>query len=119
MKLTTAEMKLAVSRQGQDFRPCDLHELMAQIGKMNIFAVSGGRTVAIQNAEGEQVGLLMPCGKNRAVEVVLDWMDTYTVRRVRMVTAGADKGTIKVEAETEGVYCTEIGEAVYQASCWL
>jgi hypothetical protein len=118
MKLTTSEMKLAVSRQGQDFRPCDIAELMSQIGRMNVFAVSGGRVVAIENSLGERVGVILPCGKNRAVEVVLDWMDTYTVRRVRMVSSGAKKGTVEVESETQGVYCTEVGETVYQASCW-
>lgn len=118
MKLTTSEMKLAVSRQGQDFRPCDTAELMSQIGRMNVFAVSGGRVVAIENSQGQRVGVLLPCGKSRAVEVVLDWMDTYTVRRVRMVTSGANRGTVEVESETTGVYCDEIGEMVYQASCW-
>ena len=118
MKLSNTEMKFAIARQGQDFRPCDLAELLAQIGRMNVFAVSGGRVVAIENSIGERVGVFLPCGSNRAVEVVLDWMDTYTVRRVRMVSSGAKKGTVEVESEVSNVYFDEVGESVYRASCW-
>lgn len=118
MKLSKSEMTLAVTRQGQDFRPCDTGETVAQIGRMTTLAVSGGRVVNLRNDGGETVGVLLPCGESRAVEVVLDWMDTYTVRRVRLVTKGASRGSVVVEASTEGVYCDQLSEVVYRASCW-
>jgi len=118
MKLSKSETALAVARQGQNFRPCDTGEVLAQVGRMNLLAVSGGRAVNIRNNDGETVGVLLPCGESRAVEVVLDWMDVYTVRRVRLVNKGASRGTVTVETETEGVYCDELAEVVYRASCW-
>lgn len=118
MKLSKSEMTLAVSRQGQDYRPCNTAEIMAQIGTMNVLAVSGGRAVNIRNEDGETVGVLLPCGESRAVEVVLDWLDLYTVRRVRLVNKGAERGTVVIEATSEEVYCDQLAEVVYRASCW-
>ena len=118
MKLSNSELRLATSRQGQDMRPCDTGELLRQVGKMTTLAVSGGRAVSICNEGGETVGVLFPCGESRAVEVLLGWLDLYTVRRVRLVTKGQHRGTVTVETETEGVFCDELSEVVYQASCW-
>ncbi len=118
MKLSKSETTLAVARQGQEMRPCDTGEILAQIGAMTTLAVSGGRAVNIRNGEGETVGVLLPCGESRAVEVVLDWMDVYTVRRVRLVTRGVQRGSVVVESETALVYCDQLAEVVYSASCW-
>jgi hypothetical protein len=118
MKLSNSEIRLALARQGQEFRPCDPNEIISQIGKMNLLAVSGGRSVAVQNAGGENVGVLLPCGESRAVEVVLGWLDIYAVRRVRLVTKGANRGTVVVEASHDDVFADELGEVVYSLSCW-
>ena len=94
-------------------RPFDENELISQIGRMNVFAISGGRVGVIVNGEGETVEIHLPVSNGYRVSIKLGWDDTYTVSRqfVRKGTV-SDKGTI------EGVYCTEIGEVAYQASCF-
>lgn len=101
-----------------DARPCDAQEIARQVGKWNILAVSGGRAYRILNNEGETVGLRLPINGTRRVDVVLDWDDTYIVRRIRRIVKGQHANTEVVESEVKGVYCDEVGEAVYQASCW-
>lgn len=118
MKLSKTDATLALARQGQDARPCDASEIMRQMGRMTALTVSGGRVVAIQNGDGETVGVLLPCGESRAVEVVLGWLDLYIVRRVRLVTKGQHRGTVTVEASREEVFCDELSEVVYSMSCW-
>jgi hypothetical protein len=94
-------------------RPFNEDELIKQIGQMNVFAISGGRVGVIVNDEGETVEIQLPVSNGYRVSIKLGWDDTYTVSRqfVRKGTV-SDKGTI------EGVYCTEIGEVAYQASCF-
>jgi hypothetical protein len=94
-------------------RPFNEDELIKQIGRMNVFAISGGRVGVIVNDEGETVEIQLPVSNGYRVSIKLGWDDTYTVSRqfVRKGTV-SDKGTI------EGVYCTEIGEVAYQASCF-
>jgi hypothetical protein len=105
----------SMEREG---RPCDTSEVLSQIGKMNILAVSGGRIGKLTNTEGDDVGVFLPIDTARRVEVVLDPSDTYTVRRVRHVVRGAHAGHEVVEYELAFVYCDSVGECVYQASCW-
>lgn len=103
-------------REGRD---CDPKVLRDQIGMMTVLAVSGGRWSAIRSADGEaNIGLILPCGTNRTVEVTLSFWDTYTVRRYRQVVRGERKGEDILEHEATNVYCDQIGEAVYSASCW-
>lgn len=79
-----------------------------QIGRMNVLAISGGRV----RQDGDT--LVLPVGAGYSVEIDLDLgSDTYTVRR--MFRRG-DKAFPK--GEREGVYCDEIGEVAYQASCF-
>jgi hypothetical protein len=94
-------------------RPFNEDELITQIGRMNVFAISGGRVGVIVNDDGETVEIQLPVSNGYRVSIKLGWDDTYTVSRqfVRKGTV-SDKGTI------EGVYCTEIGEVAYQASCF-
>lgn len=99
-------------------RPCDAKEIAQQVGKWNILAISGGRLHAITNDEGEVVGLRMPINGTRRVDIVLDWNDTYIVRRVRKVVRGANRGHETVETEFSDIYCDEVGEVAYKASCW-
>jgi hypothetical protein len=93
-------------------RPFDEDELIAQIGKMNIFAISGGR-VGVIKEEGETVAIEMPVSQGYRVVVSLGWDDTWTVSR-QYVRNGvvSDKGTL------EGVYADQVGEIAYQASCY-
>ena len=79
-----------------------------QIGPMNIMAISGGRIQPIPD------GIILPVAHGYSVEVVLDaGSDTYIVRRV-FTRSGKrfDKGTV------EQVYCDEVGEIAYRASCY-
>lgn len=99
-------------------RPCDTAELRGQLGIGTILAISGGRTERILNETGETVGLRLPIDGERRVDIVLDWSDTYIVRRVRRVKNGAQRGTDVVEYERENVYCDEVSEITYQASVW-
>ena len=105
----------SLTREG---RPCSAMEIVSQIGKMTVLAVSGGRMTALRNEEGDEVGVILPINPTRRVEVVLDFMDTYTVRRVRYLNKGQFAGKEVVEFEREDIYCDELYDVVYTASCW-
>jgi hypothetical protein len=119
MKLTNTDLSLiALRNRDRSGRDCDPQEVIAQMGRMNFFAVCGGKWAKINASDGVTIGLLMPCGESRAVEVVLNFLDLYEVRRVRLVNRGEAKGTLVVEHEVLDVYCENLGDAVYSASCW-
>jgi hypothetical protein len=99
-------------------RQCDPKVLRDQIGIMTVMAVSGGRWGSIRTSDGEPIGIILPCGTNRSVEVTLSFLDTYTVRRYRQVVKGERRGDDIVEHEATNVYCDQISDAVYTASCW-
>ena len=80
------------------------HELIAQIGRMNLAAISGGRVRLV----GET--LVLPVGSGYTVEITLDPSDTYTVRRV--FTRGIKRW---IKGEVSNVYCDQVGEMAYQA----
>ena len=89
------------------FRECDTRELIAQIGRMNVMAISGLRVI------GRETGVTLPVGAGYSVTVDLDWNDTYVVRRV--FKRGAK---VWVKGEQRDVYCDEVGEVAYRASCF-
>jgi hypothetical protein len=89
------------------FRACDARELLEQIGRMNVLAISGGRVLRRDS------GVTLPVGCGYSVTVDLDWDDTYVVRRV--FKRGAK---VWVKGERRGVYFTEVGETAYRASCF-
>ena len=93
-------------------RPFNEDELIAQIGRMNIFAISGGR-VGVIVEKNETVEIQLPVSNGYQVSIKLGWDDTWTVAR-QFVRKGvvSDKGTV------EGVYCENVGEVAYQASCF-
>lgn len=99
--MATPEMKPLVS----EFRECDSSELVAQIGRMNIFAISGGRVIR------RDTGVTLPVGSGYSVTIDLAENDTYTVRRV--FKRGAK---IWIKGELSEIYCDEVGEMAYQAS---
>lgn len=100
--------------QYDDFRPLDRAETLAQIRTRNVLAMSGGRVQTLRNSQDEPVGLRFPVGAGYRVDVLLDPSDTYTVRRV---FARAGKEWIK--GQIEDVYCTEVGETCWVASCYV
>jgi hypothetical protein len=93
-------------------RPFNEDELIAQIGRMNIFAISGGR-VGVIRENGETVGIELPVSNGYRVSIKLGWDDTWTVSR-QFVRKGIvfDKGTL------ENVYADQVSEIAYQASCF-
>jgi hypothetical protein len=109
----------------RDGRDCDARELIRQIGSGNLLAISGGSWASMRVWDDPNdmncfrvIGAVLPCGRNRMVEITLDFSDTYIVRRVRRIDRGVGKNTAIVEFEQRDVYCDEVGEVAYQASCW-
>jgi hypothetical protein len=90
-----------------EFRECDTQQIVAQIGFMNIAAISGGRIIR------RDTGITLPVGAGYSVTVDLDWGDDYVVRRV--FKRGAK---VWIKGEQRGVYCDEVGEVAYRASCF-
>lgn len=81
--------------------------LTSQIGRNNILAISGGR-VEIRTGS-----VILPVRYGYAVEITLAANDTYTVARTF-----TRSGVTTVKAVREGVYCDEVGEVAYRASCF-
>jgi hypothetical protein len=90
-----------------DLRWCDSEELARQIGTGNILAISGGRVLVRES------GVTLPVSNGYSVEVDLAADDTYVVRRV---FTRAGKRWIK--GERTNVYCDQVGESAYRASCF-
>lgn len=89
------------------FVKCDTNEIVRQIGRMNIFAISGGRITH------RETGITLPVGSGYSVTVDLDASDTYVVRRVF-----TRAGKASVKGERSNVYADEVGETAYRASCF-
>jgi hypothetical protein len=94
-------------------RPFNEDELINQIGHMNILAISGGRVIVVKNNDGETIEVELKCGAGYRVSIALGWDDTYTVTRQYV-----RKGTVFNKGTVEGVYCDNIGEVAYKASCF-
>jgi len=105
MKETTSSAEVIAAGADNNFTECNATELLAQIGRMNVFAISGGRVIA------RKTGITLPVGCGYSVTVDLAGNDTYTVRRIF-----TRAGVVKVRGELTDVYCDEVGEAAYQAS---
>jgi hypothetical protein len=89
------------------FRTCDNTTLLKQVGRMNVLAISGGRVTS------RDTGVTLPVGAGYVVTIDLDGNDTYVVRRV-FRRAGREW----VKGEQRNVYCDEVGEVAYRASCF-
>jgi len=97
------------------YRPFNEDELLQQIGKENIFAISGGRVEVWRTDDGKEARTVtLPVSHGYKVEIYLDWDDTYTVSRILV-----RKGKTTVKGTIEGVYCDQVGEIAYQASCFV
>lgn len=99
-------------------RPADVQQIIDQINRWTILGVSGGRLYVIHDDNGDPVGLRLPINGTRFVDVVLDWSDTYTVSRRRLIVRGNDRGGIITEDTRSDVYCDELDAAVWKASNW-
>lgn len=89
-------------------RDIDFDQLRAQIGRGNLMAISGFRMYRDANYT-----VTLPVSNGYSVNIELAGNDTYTVRRI--FKRGAKTW---VKGERTGVYCDEIGEVAYYASCF-
>lgn len=92
------------------FRVCDqqnIADMVTQIGRMNILAISGGRIIR------RETGITLPVGAGYSVTVDLTAGDDYTVRR--MFKRGSKTW---IKGERTMVYCDEVADAAYYASCF-
>jgi hypothetical protein len=90
-----------------EFRECSTEQLIAQIGRMNILATSGGRVGT------RSTGITLPVSNGYSVTVDLAPNDTYTVRRV------FKRGSkVWIKGEMRDVFCEDIGDIVYYAGCF-
>ena len=98
----------------EKYRPFNEDELLKQIGIQNVFAISGGRVEVWRTNDGQACrSITLPVSNGYSVEIYLAWDDTYTVtRQFKRKGQYFNKGTV------EGVYCENIGEVAYQASCF-
>lgn len=78
-----------------------------QIGRMNVFAISGGRCQRLDD------GIRLPVGYGYCVDVRYTPSDDYVVERV-FIRGGR---TFSHGAEY-GIYADEVGEVAYRASCF-
>lgn len=81
--------------------------IAAQIGRMNVLAISGGRCQRLDD------GIRLPVGYGYHVDVHYTAGDDYTVERVFI----RDGRVFSKGAETR-VYAPELGETAYRASCF-
>ena len=82
-------------------------QILQQIGKMNILAISGGRVVGLPDG----IELQVSNGYHVRVQLLAD--DTYRVSRVFKRA-----GKVHDKGHMDGVYCDEVGEMAYFASCF-
>ena len=95
-------------------RPFDARELQKQIGLNNLFAISGGRILAVRNEDQETVEVILPVGKGYRVAITLGYDDTYIVRR-EFVRGGK----VFTKGVQKNVYFDEVGDVAYYASCFV
>jgi len=94
-------------------RDFDPQTTVAQIGKMNILGLSGGR-VSVLTEKNKPVGIELPIGHGYKVRVYLADNDTYTVQRVNVRA-----GKVNVKGEQTDVYADEVGEVAYNAGMYV
>jgi hypothetical protein len=96
-----------VADTADTFKACDTQQIIEQVGRMNILAISGGRIIR------RETGITLPVGAGYSVTIDLTSMDDYEVRRV------FKRGSkIWIKGVMRGVYCGEVGEVAYKASCF-
>ena len=99
------------TKTADDFRTIydtNVKDMLAQIGRMNLLAISGGRVTV------RSTGITLPVGHGYSVTVDLTAGDDYTVRRV--FTRG---GKTWIKGERTMVYCDQLADAAYYASCYV
>jgi hypothetical protein len=96
------------SRWLQDTREA----MVAQIGGRSVYAISGGRVEA--DTVGDDPAIRLPVAHGYSVRVIYNQgSDTYTVQRLY-----TRLGKTTVKGEVADVYCDQLGEIAYRASCY-
>jgi hypothetical protein len=86
----------------------DRQVMLAQIGRMNVLAISGGRVKALAD------GVELPVSQGYRVRVRYnEGADDYRVERV-MVRGGKEFA----KGEVDHVYCDQVGELAYRAGMY-
>jgi hypothetical protein len=104
---TYRKRKNKMAEKDTEFRPVNGAELLQQLGRNNLLAISGGRVIR------RETGVTLPISNGYSLTIDLAWNDTYTVRRI---FTRSGKATIK--AQLEGVYCEDLGDVAYYGSCF-
>jgi hypothetical protein len=104
---TYRKRKNKMAQNEPEFRPVNGAELLQQLGRNNLLAISGGRVISRES------GVTLPISNGYSLTIDLAWNDTYTVRRI---FTRSGKATIK--AQLEGVYCEDLGDVAYYGSCF-
>ena len=107
MKISTLAAMQKWAEQVDSGKVNDSNVLTAQMGKMNVLAISGGRVMA----SGSTV--FFPVSSGYQVAGTLTAADDYTVRRIFIRGA-----KVTVKAEISGVYAEQVGDAAYEMSCY-
>lgn len=82
-------------------------EILRQIGRMNVVAISGGRVTALAD------GVELPVGSGYRVRVRLTPADYYRVERIFV------RGSKEFEkGHMDDVDCEQVADAAYYASCF-
>lgn len=107
-----------MKEKAEAVRPFDEDVLLNQIGQNNVWAISGGR-VGVWKPNGECLEVELPVSSGYLVRITLAGDDTYTVERIlRRRPKGQTSKVDKVLGRMEGVYCDQVGEVAYYASCY-
>jgi hypothetical protein len=85
--------------------------IVDQIGRMNLLSISGGRVIRMSR------GVRLPVSSGISVVIELTAMDDYTVRREFVRKVRGDE-TVYNHGERTGVYCEQLAETAYVASCY-
>jgi hypothetical protein len=83
-------------------------QILAQIGRMRILSISGGRVTPID------AGIELPVSAGYVVRVELDGSDTYVVSRVFKRACNE-----WLKGVRDRVYADEVGEAAYYAGMYV
>ena len=88
----------------------DPYAVRDQIGLMNVLAISGGRWIY----DSTESTVIFPVHHGYKVVVKYnEGSDDYTVQRILV------RGTkVTVKGEVSGVYCDNLGDVAYRASCY-
>lgn len=114
--MTTTKNHPVLDTSNDCFRECDgdmRRQMVAQIGRNTLLGISGGRIIPVK------YGIELPVSNGYAVRVELDGNDTYVVRRLfTRKPKGELLPVTYLHGERTEVYCEDLSETAYVASCF-